>query len=98
MVVASSKVRTRGQITLPKEILKQLRAKEGEELTWIQIADGVVMLSRGSMSRGEISQRLLARLVVDVGQAAEQKGIRREEDLDVITKGYRKRSFENRYG
>ncbi|MBI3913675.1 MAG: AbrB/MazE/SpoVT family DNA-binding domain-containing protein [Chloroflexi bacterium] len=96
--MASSKVRTRGQVTLPREILKGLRAKEGEELTWFQIADGVVMLSKTSTRRERIAENLLTSLVVEVGKSAEKKGIRQEEDLDTIVASLRKRSFGARHG
>ena len=98
MVVASSKVRPRGQITLPKEILEALHASEGEQLTWIQIGDGIAMLSKASFSREQMAEKLLASLFVGVGPEAEKKGIREEEDLDAIVKTLRKHSFETRHG
>jgi bifunctional DNA-binding transcriptional regulator/antitoxin component of YhaV-PrlF toxin-antitoxin module len=90
-------MRTRGQITLPREIQKQLRVREGEQLTWIQVGNGLAILSKGSMTREQIAERLLADLVVGIGQAAEKRGIQEEDDLDRLVNTLRKRSFEARY-
>jgi len=98
MVVASSKVRIRGQVTLPKPIQKGLRVKAGEELTWVQIADGVVMLSKTLARREQIAEQLLNTLVTDLGRAAASQDIHAEEDLDLRIKTLRKRSFEARHG
>jgi len=88
----------RGRITLPRSIREGLQVHEGESLALREVADGIVMLFKASVTRPQLAERLLKSLVIGIGQEAEKMGIREEEDLDAIVKILRRYSFEQRYG
>jgi AbrB family looped-hinge helix DNA binding protein len=94
--VTVSRVTREGQITLPREIRKELDIHGGEDITLQRVAKGIVILSKSSLSRQQAAESLLKSLVVGIGQEAEKMGIREEEDLDAIVKILRRRSFEER--
>lgn len=96
--IASSKVTTKGRITLPREIREGLDVQEGENLALQEVAKGIVLLVKAPLSRTQVAERLLDSLVVGIGQEAKKMGIREEDDLDAIVKALRRRSFKERYG
>lgn len=96
--VTVSRVTSKGQITLPQEIRRELDVHGGGDITLQRVARGIVILSKPSLSRPQTAESLLKSLVIGIGQEAERMGIREEEDLDAIVKIIRRRSFEERYG
>ena len=60
MAIAHSKVTTQGQISVPVEVLKRLRAGPGSVLEWVAQGDQVVVRRAGRYSSEEIHQAIFS--------------------------------------
>lgn len=96
--VAISRLSSKGRITLPQRIRESLDVREGEQLTFQEIARGVVVLSKAPTPRSETAESLLNSLVLDMGSHAERLGLYEEEDLDSLVETIREETYHKIYG
>ena len=82
--IVSSKMTSKGQITLPKIIRDQLGLKTGDTVTFVEI-NGVIYLVHDLMSAVHLMQKLME------GEA-EKAGLHTEEDVVKLVKEIRKKN------
>ena len=81
LIVDNAKVMSKGQITLPKEIRKQLGIDTGDRVTLICDGDEVVMMNA--------SVYAMKRLQKNMAGEAEKQGLVTEEAIDKLVKEVR---------
>ncbi len=84
-----AKVTVKGQITIPVDIRKRLRIKEGDKVLFLQEGDRIIF-TNASFAALEQAQRAMS-------GAAETAGIRSEDDVQRLASDERKRLWRERY-
>ena len=95
--IALVRVTRKGQITVPKALRDKLGIEPGDYLTARPFAGGI-LISRATVTPQAQAEDILRSLASDLGWAAEQQGIREEEDLKPITEEAQRRAYQERYG
>lgn len=82
-----AKITSKGQITIPIEIRKLLGLKEGDKVLFVQDGDHKVTMMNASM-------QAILELQETFKGAAEEAGIRNEDDVVALVKEVRKERSE----
>ena len=59
---------------------------------------GGILISKASVTPEVKAEDVLRHLVASLGQTAEERGIREDEDLDAIIEESQRRAYQERYG
>ncbi len=94
---AVSRLTSKGQMTLPKELRERLGLKPGDYVVLRPVAGGI-LISRATIAPETTAEDILRQVTARIGRAAEGKGIREEEDLDAIVDEVQQALYEERYG
>lgn len=94
---AVSRLTSKGQMTLPKELRERLGLKPGDYVVLRPVAGGI-LISRATIAPETTAEDILRQVTARIGRAAERKGIREEEDLDAIVDEVQQALYEERYG
>jgi AbrB family looped-hinge helix DNA binding protein len=92
-----AKVTRKGQMTIPQQLRESLDIRPGDYVALRPLMGGI-LISKASVTPEVQAEDVLRHLVVSVGQAAEERGIREDEDLDAIIEEAQRRAFQERYG
>ena len=92
-----AKITNEGQLTLPPEVGRRLRA-DSETVAVQEVASGIVLLVNPEFTQVKLGEELLRSLVISLGRQAEALGIHEEEALDPVIETIRQESFEARHG
>jgi AbrB family looped-hinge helix DNA binding protein len=95
--VALVKVSRKGQMTIPQALREDLEIEPGDYVTLRPLMGGI-LVSKATVTPQVQAEDILRGLVASVGRAAEQQGIREEEDLGPIIEDAQRRAYEGRYG
>jgi AbrB family looped-hinge helix DNA binding protein len=95
--LALAKVTRKGQMTIPQELRETLGIEPGDYVALRPLMGGI-LISKVSVTPQVRAEDVLHHLVVSLGQAAEQRGIREDEDLDRIIEDVQERVYRERYG
>jgi len=94
---AVSRITSKGQMTLPKELRERLGLKPGDYVVLRSVAGGI-LISKATIAPETTAEDILRQVTTRIGRAAERKGIREEEDLDAIVDEVQQALYEERYG
>lgn len=95
--LALAKVTRKGQMTIPKELRETLGIEAGDYVALRPLMGGI-LISKAWVTPHVKAEDVLQYLVVSLGQAAEQQGIREDEDLNGVVEGIQQRVYRERYG
>lgn len=95
--LALAKVTRKGQMTIPQELREVLSIQPGDYVALRPLMGGI-LISKVSVTPQVRAEDVLHHLVVSLGQAAEQRGIREDEDLDTIIEDIQERVYREHYG
>lgn len=83
-----ARITSKGQITIPIEIRKKLKLKEGDKVLFIE-EDGKIIFANSSMiALKEIQEAMKG--------VAESQGLYTEEDVNKLVRKIRKRNWEKK--
>jgi len=92
-----AKVTRKGQMTIPQQLRESLDIRPGDYVALRPLMGGI-LISKASVTPEVQAEDVLRHLVVSLGQAAEERGIREDEDLDAIIEEAQRRAYQERYG
>ena len=92
-----AKVTRKGQMTIPQALREALGIGPGDYVALRPLMGGI-LISKASVTPEVKAEDVLRHLVVSLGQAAEARGIREDEDLDAIIEEVQERVQQDRYG
>jgi AbrB family looped-hinge helix DNA binding protein len=92
-----AKVTRKGQMTIPQPLREALDIQPGDYVALRPLMGGL-LISKASVTPEVQAEDVLHHLVVSLGQAAEERGIRKDEDLDAIVEEAQRRAYQERYG
>jgi AbrB family looped-hinge helix DNA binding protein len=92
-----AKVTRKGQMTIPQPLREALDIQPGDYVALRPLMGGL-LISKASVTPEVQAEDVLHHLVVSLGQAAEERGIREDEDLDAIVEEAQRRAYQERYG
>lgn len=92
-----AKVTRKGQMTIPQTIREALDIQPGDYVALRPLMGGI-LISKAAVTPEVQAEDVLRHLVVSLGQAAEERGIREDEDLDAIIEEAQRRAYQERYG
>jgi AbrB family looped-hinge helix DNA binding protein len=95
--LALAKVTRKGQMTIPQMLREALNIEPGDYVVLRPMMGGI-LISKASVTPEVKAEDVLRHLVASLGQAAEQRGIREDEDLDAIIEEVKQRVYQERYG
>ncbi|UCC89504.1 MAG: AbrB/MazE/SpoVT family DNA-binding domain-containing protein [Anaerolineales bacterium] len=95
--VALAKVTRKGQMTIPQTLRESLGIEPGDYIALRPLMGGILM-SKASVTPEVKAEDVLRHLVASLGRAAEEGGIREDEDLDALIEGAQRRTYQERYG
>jgi AbrB family looped-hinge helix DNA binding protein len=95
--IALVKVSRKGQMTIPQTLREDLDIEPGDYVTLRPLMGGI-LISKATVTPQVRAEDILRGLVSSLGEAAEQQGIREEEDLGPLTDEIQQRLFLGRYG
>jgi AbrB family looped-hinge helix DNA binding protein len=95
--VALVKVSRKGQMTIPQTLREDLDIEPGDYVTLRPLMGGI-LISKATVTPQVQAEDILRGLVTSLGRAAEQQGIREEEDLEPIVEEAQGRAYQERYG
>src|SRR4030067_3380656 len=92
-----AKVTRKGQMTIPQSLREALGIEPGDYVA-LRPLMGSILISKASATPEVKAEDVLRHLVASLGQAAEERGIRGDEDLDAIIEESQRRAYQERYG
>jgi AbrB family looped-hinge helix DNA binding protein len=92
-----AKVTRKGQMTIPQPLREALGVQPGDYVALRPLVGGI-LISKASVTPEVQAEDVLRHLVVSLGQAAEERGIREDADLDAIVEEAQRRAYQKRYG
>ena len=92
-----AKVTRKGQMTIPQPLREALGVQPGDYVALRPLMGGL-LISKASVTPEVQAEDVLHHLVVSLGQAAEERGIREDADLDAIVEEAQRRAYQERYG
>jgi AbrB family looped-hinge helix DNA binding protein len=95
--LALAKVTRKGQMTIPQMLREALNIEPGDYVVLRPMMGGI-LISKASVTPEVKAEDVLRHLVASLGHAAEQRGIREDEDLDAIIEEVQQRVYQERYG
>jgi AbrB family looped-hinge helix DNA binding protein len=95
--LALTKVTRKGQMTIPQHLREALGIEPGDYVALRPLMGGI-LISKASVTPEVKAEDVLRHLVASLGQAAEERGIREDEDLDAIIEESQRRAYQERYG
>jgi AbrB family looped-hinge helix DNA binding protein len=95
--LALAKVTRKGQMTIPQSLRETLGIEPGDYVALRPLMGGI-LISKASVTPEVKAEDVLRHLVASLGQAAEERGIRTDEDLDAIVEDAQRRAYQERYG
>ena len=95
--LALAKVTRKGQMTIPQQLRQALGIEPGDYVA-LRLLMGGVLISKASVTPEVKAEDVLRHLVASLGQVAETRGIREDEDLDAIIEESKRRAYQERYG
>ena len=94
-----ARLTSKGQVTLPREILDALGVKPGDYITLTSTPEGVLIsATNGSDRQQDEGEAAYIQLVRAISAELEAEGITEEEQLDEAIKQAKREAFEERYG
>lgn len=91
------KVTRKGQMTIPLGLRENLDIRPGDCVALRPLMGGI-LVSKVSVTPQVRAEDILRGLVVTLGRAAEQRGIREDEDLDEVIEEVQQQVYRERYG
>jgi AbrB family looped-hinge helix DNA binding protein len=91
------KVTRKGQMTIPQELRKELDIEPGDYVT-LRALSGGIFVSKAIVTPEVQAEDVLRSLVISLGEAAEEQGIREDQDLDAVIDELQDRIHQERYG
>lgn len=91
------KVTRKGQMTIPQELRKELDIEPGDYVT-LRALSGGIFVSKAIVTPEVRAEDVLRSLVIGLGEAAEEQGIREDQDLDAVIDDIQGRIHQERYG
>jgi len=95
--VALAKVTRKGQMTIPQALREALRIEPGDYVALRPLMGGI-LISKASVTPEVKAEDVLRHLVASLGQAAEERGIHEDEDLDALIEEAQRQAYQERYG
>jgi AbrB family looped-hinge helix DNA binding protein len=95
--LALAKVTRKGQLTIPQSLREALGIEPGDYLALRPLMGGI-FVSKASVPAEVKAEDVLRAVVVSIGQAAEERGIREDEDLDIPVERAQEQAYRERYG
>jgi AbrB family looped-hinge helix DNA binding protein len=95
--LALAKVTRKGQMTIPQSLRETLGIEPGDYVALRPLMGGI-LISKASVTPEVKAEDVLRHLVASLGQAAEERGIRADEDLDALVEDAQRRAYRERYG
>jgi len=95
--IALVKVTRKGQMTIPQTLREDLDIEPGDYVALRPLMGGI-LISKATVTPQVQAEDILRGLVTSLGRAAEQQGIREEEDLEPIIEEAQRRAHQERYG
>jgi AbrB family looped-hinge helix DNA binding protein len=95
--LALAKVTRKGQMTIPQSLRETLGIEPGDYVALRPLMGGI-LISKASVTPEVKAEDVLRHLVASLGQAAEERGIRADEDLDALVEDAQRRAYQDRYG
>ena len=95
--IALVKVTRKGQMTIPQTLREDLHIEPGDYVALRPLMGGI-LISKATVTPQVQAEDILRGLVTSLGRAAEQQGIREEEDLGPIIEEAQRRTHQERYG
>ena len=92
-----TKVTRKGQMTIPQTLREALGIEPGDYVALRPLMGGI-LISKASVTPEVKAEDVLRHLIVSLGQAAKQRGIREDEDLDSVIEEVQQRVYQERYG
>ena len=94
---ALAKVTRKGQMTIPQELREKLNIEPGDYVT-LRAFSGGIFISKAIVTPEVRAEDVLRSLVISLGEAAEEQGIREDQDLDAVIDELQGRIHQERYG
>ena len=91
------KVSRKGQMTIPLGLREGLDIRPGDYVALRPLMGGI-LVSKVSVTPRVNAEDILHSLVITLGRAAEQQGIRNDEDLDDVIEEVQQQVYQERYG
>jgi antitoxin PrlF len=91
------RVTSKGQMTIPRELREKLDIESGDYVT-VRALSGGIFVSKAIVTSEVQAEDVLRSLVIGLGEAAEEQGIREEDDLDAVIDDIQARLHKERYG
>lgn len=88
-VMEVARITSKGQITIPSEIRKKLKLKEGDKVIFLEYGDNFIFANSSMIALKEFQEKMKGK--------AEEQGIYSEEDVDKLVKETRKEIWEEKY-
>jgi AbrB family looped-hinge helix DNA binding protein len=95
--VALAKVTRKGQMTIPQTLREALGIEPGDYVALRPLMGGI-LISKASVTLEVKAEDVLRHLVASLGQAAEERGIHEDEDLDALIEEAQRQAYRERYG
>ena len=91
------KVTRKGQMTIPQTLREDLDIEPGDYVALRPLMGGI-LISKATVTPQVQAEDILRGLVTSLGRAAEQQGLREEEDLGPSIEDVQQRVHQERYG
>lgn len=90
------RVTRKGQMTIPQQLREELNIESGDYVT-LRALSGGIFVSKAIVTSKVQAEDVLRGLAIDLGEAAEEQGIREEKDLDAVIDDIQGRVYQKRY-
>lgn len=84
-----AKLTSSGQVTIPVQIRKKLQLKEGDKVMFLEEGNTITLVNSSLVSLAKLQQAMEG--------AAEQAGIKTEDDVVDLCKDIRKEQYNKQY-
>ncbi len=84
-----AKISSKGQVTIPIEIRKKLKLKEGDKVLFLEDEEKIILKNSSLVALKEIQERMK--------DERGEKGLYSEEDVKKVVKDIRKDIWEKKY-
>ena len=95
--VALVKVTRKGQMTIPQALREDLDIEPGDYVALRPLMGGI-LVSKATVTPQVQAEDILRGLVTSLGRAAEEQGLREEDDLGSAIDDAQQRAYQDRYG
>lgn len=92
-----AKITGKGQMTIPQSLREAMGLKPGDYVV-VRPLMGGIFIAKATVTPQVTAEDSLRQLAMGLGRAAEQQGIRDEEDLDAIIEEAQAQVYQERYG